>query len=351
MPAASDRSSRAPDPVEGVPRTRVLERKMNDDRLEPSYADILAARANVYRYLRPTLLHAYPGLSEIVGAEVYVKHENHHAIGAFKVRGGVNLAAHLTEAERRAGLFTASTGNHGQSIAFAGKVTGTPVRVALPEGANSAKTAAIQRLGAEVVIHGRDFDEAREWIRKEAKTKGARFIGPTEPELIAGVGTYTTEIMEDLPEVDVIIVPVGAGSGAASVCIAAKTMNARIQVIAVQSAKAPAVQRSWKAGHVVAAPMGSRAEGMATRVAHDNTLRILRHPRVGLDDFILVDDEAMEEAVRLLLQHTHNLAETAGAASLAAALELRDRLAGKKIVIVLSGGNISMEQLRQILPA
>ena len=181
-------------------------------------ADVLAARHHIARHLARTPLLAYPGLSELVGAEVYIKHENHHVVGAFKVRGGVNLAAHLTDDERRTGLFTASTGNHGQSIAFAGKVTGTPVRVAVPEGANPSKVAAMRRLGAEVIAHGSDFDEAREWMRGEAEAAGARFIGPTEPELIAGVGTYTLEILEDLPDVEVIIVPVGAGSGAASVC-------------------------------------------------------------------------------------------------------------------------------------
>ncbi len=137
---------------------------MGDEQRDPTLADVLAARKNVYRHLQRTPLHAYPGLSECVGANIYVKHENHHVVGAFKVRGGVNLAAHLTAHERRAGLATASTGNHGQSISFAGKVTGTPVRVAVPEGANPSKVAAMRQLGAEVVTHGRDFDEARVWM-------------------------------------------------------------------------------------------------------------------------------------------------------------------------------------------
>ncbi|MCH8897160.1 MAG: pyridoxal-phosphate dependent enzyme, partial [Chloroflexi bacterium] len=160
----------------------------------------------MYRYLSPTPLHEYAGLSELVGARVYVKHENHHAVGAFKVRGGINLAAHLAAAGGRASLYTASTGNHGQSISFAGKVTGIPVKVALPEGANPSKVAAIRRLGAEVIVHGHDFDEAREWMRTKADEDGARFIGATDPKLIAGVGTYTLEIMEALPDVDFIVV-------------------------------------------------------------------------------------------------------------------------------------------------
>ena len=198
-----------------------------------TYADVLAAREKVYRHLHATPLHPYAGLSELVGAEVYVKHENHHAVGAFKVRGGVNLAAHLAESGQTAGLYTASTGNHGQSIAFAGKVSGIPVRVAMPEGANPSKVSAIRELGAEVVIYGRDFDEGREWIEAQADKVGARFISPTDPELIAGMGTYTLEIMEALPDVEVIVVPVGAGSGASSLSLVAKTINPKIQVIAV----------------------------------------------------------------------------------------------------------------------
>ena len=315
----------------------------------PTYDDVLAAKEHVYRYLNRTPLLTYAGLSECVGTSVHIKHENHHAVGAFKVRGGVNLAAHLTDDERRAGLFTASTGNHGQSIAFAGQVTGTPVRVAVPEGANPSKVAAMRRLGAEVVAHGRDFDEAREWMQGEAERAGARFIGPTDAELIAGIATSTLEILEDLPETDVIIVPVGAGSGASAACLAAKSTHPHIEVIGVQAAKAPAVYESWKAGRVVPASMKTSAEGVATRVAFDNTLRIMRDEKIGLNDFVLVSDEAMEDGIRLLLEHTHNVAEHAGAAALAAALQLRDRLAGKNVVLVLSGGNISMEQLRKIL--
>ena len=316
---------------------------------DPTLADVMAARKNVYRYLQRTPLLAYASLSECVGANVYVKHENHHAVGAFKVRGGVNLAAHLTEHERRAGLYTASTGNHGQSIAFAGKVTGTPVRVAVPQGANPSKVASMRRLGAEVVEHGSDFDEARVWMYGEAEKAGARFISPTEPELISGVATYTLEILEDLPETEVIIVPVGAGSGASSACLVAKTLKPDIEVIAVQAQKASAVYESWKAGRLVDATMETTAEGLATRVDHDNTLRIMRHPKIGLDDFVLVSDEAMNDSVRLLLEHTHNIAERAGAASLAAALQLRDRLAGRNVVIIQSGGNIAMDQLQDIL--
>lgn len=312
----------------------------------PTLNDIIAARRHVYRYLPRTPLYHYRGLSDLVGTEIWVKHENHLPVGAFKVRGGLNLAAHLSPEERRAGLFTASTGNHGQSIAFAARVHGLKATIAVPEGANPGKVAAMQNLGAEVVVHGKDFDTAREWIMAEAEARGGRFVGPTEERLIEGVGTYALEILEDLPDVQTIIVPVGAGSGACGVCIVAKTINPRIEVIAVQSAQAPAMQLSWKSGQLVTAKMNTFAEGVATRVPFENTQRIMRR---YLDDFVLVDDRDIKSAIRLLLEHTHNLAEGAGAASLAAALQLRERLAGKKTVLVLSGGNLSLARLKEVL--
>ncbi len=312
----------------------------------PTLHDIIAARQHVYRYIKPTPLYYYSGLSGLVGTDIWVKHENHQPIGAFKVRGGINLAAGLTAEERKAGLFTASTGNHGQSIAFAGKVTGTKATIAVPEGANPGKVAAMRGLGAEVVFHGSDFDTAREWIAGEAEAHHGKFIGPTDEVLICGVGTYALEILEDLPDVDTIIVPVGAGSGVCGTSIVAKSINPKIEVIAAQSAQAPAMQRSWKSGELVTAEMNSFAEGVATRVPFANTQRIMRK---YLDDFVLVDDADIKKAVVLLLEHTRNLAEGAGAISLAAALQMKDRLAGKKVALVLSGGNLSLEKLRSIL--
>lgn len=315
-----------------------------------TFDDVVAAQEHVYRYLNKTPLLEYAGLSELIGAQVFVKHENHHAVGSFKVRGGVNLAAHISSSGEKTALYTASTGNHGQSISFAGKVTGLTVHVALPEGANTLKAAAIKRLGAKVILHGRDFDEAREWISEQAVKDGARMIGPTDPELIAGVGTYTLEILEQLPDVDVIIVPVGAGSGASSVSLVAKTINPTIQVIAVQAKKAPAIYESWKAKKPVAASMETSAEGVATRVAFENTLQMICDPITGVDDFLLVSEKEMEEAAVLLLEHTHNLAELAGAASLAAAIKMKDQLTDRKVALVLSGGNMMVSKLKRLLP-
>jgi threonine dehydratase len=316
------------------------------DRDIPSLLDVIAARPHVYRYLKPTPLYRYSGLSDLIGANVWVKHENHQPIGAFKVRGGVNLVAHLTESERNSGLFTASTGNHGQSIAFAARAQGLRATIAVPEGANPGKVASMRGLGAEVVFHGRDFDSAREWVEGAAMEQGGRFVGPTEELLIHGVGTYALEIVEELPEVDAIIVPVGAGSGVCATGIVAKAIDPGIQVIGVQSAQAPAMQLSWASGKAVSADMSTIAEGLATRIPFENTQRIMRK---YLDDFVLVEDSAIEDAILLLLEHTHNLAEGAGAAALAAAIKLEHRLAGKNVVLVMSGGNLSMDQLHQLL--
>jgi threonine dehydratase len=312
----------------------------------PTLHNIITAREIVYRYLRPTALHHYSTLSELVGAHIYVKHENHQPIGAFKVRGGLVLGAGLTPEQRKGGLFTASTGNHGQSIAYAAHAHGIQAMIAVPDGANPGKVASMQALGAEVVFHGRDFDTAREWIMEIAAERGGTFVGPTDESLIHGVGTYALEILEDLPNVEVIIVPVGAGSGVCGTCIVAKTINPKIKVIGVQSAQAPAMQLSWKSGKMVTAEMNTFAEGIATRVPFGNTQHIMGR---YLDDFILVEDSDIKTAIVTLLEHTHNLAEGAGAAPLAAALQLRNRLAGRKVVLVMSGGNLSVEKLASIL--
>ncbi len=312
----------------------------------PTIGDIYRARPHVYRHLRPPPLHQYSGLNDLVQAEIYLKHENHQPVGAFKVRGGLNLVAGLSQDQKRGGLFTASTGNHGQSIAFAARAHNIKATIAVPVGANPGKVAAMQGLGAEVLFHGNDFDTARQWIAEVAKEKSGTFVGPTDAPLIHGVGTYGLEIIEDLPDVEVIIVPVGAGSGVCGTAIVAKTINPGIRVIGVQSAQAPTMQQSWQQGRPVEGPMTTVAEGLATRISFANTQAIMAR---YLDDFVLVEDSALEEAVRLLLTHSHNLVEEAGAASLAAALQIKEQLQDKKVVLVVSGGNLSPERLSQII--
>lgn len=313
---------------------------------KPTIKDIISAQKYVYRHLRPTPLYNYSTLSDLVGTGTWIKHENHQPVGAFKVRGGLNLAANLTREERNNGLFTASTGNHGQSIAYAARAYGIKSVIAVPEEANPGKVAAMRGLGAEVLFHGTDFDEAREWIKQIAKDRRGKFVGPTDEPLIHGVGTYALEILNDLPSVDTIIVPVGAGSGVCGTGIVAKAINRDIEIIAVQSAQAPAMKLSWDSGTMVEAEMKTFAEGLATRVPFENTQRIMRE---YVDDFILVDDEDIKSAISILLEHTHNLVEEAAAAPLAAALQIQERLKNKNVVLVVSGGNISMQNLKDVI--
>ncbi len=313
----------------------------------PTFADVLDARRQVRPYLRPTPLHTYPALNVLIGTEVWVKHENHQPVCAFKVRGGINLVSRLDEAECRRGVIAASTGNHGQSVAYAARQFGVKAVVCVPEGANPGKVESMRLLGAEVIHHGRDFDEARERCERLATEHGYRYIhSGNEPLLIAGVATYTLEILEDQPGIETIIVPVGGGSGAAGACIAAKAINPAIEVIGVQAEAAPAAYRSWREQRLVEAPMATNAEGLATRGAFDLPQRILwQH----LDDFILVSEGEIQRGIVAMIEKTHNLVEGAGAASLAAAFQLRDRLAGKKVAVVCSGGNISLQQLADAL--
>jgi threonine dehydratase len=309
--------------------------------------EVLAAKRRIAPYIKPTPLYTYPALSELVGTEVWVKHENHLPIGAFKVRGGVNLAAQLSDDERDAGLIAASTGNHGQSVAYGARTFGLKAIICVPENANPVKVDAIRRWGAEIIEHGRDFDDAREHCEKLAEQNGYRYVhSGNEPHLVAGVGTSTLEIFEDQPDIDVIIVPIGGGSGAAGACVVAKSIRLEVEVIGVQSAQAPAAYRSWKEGRLVTDEMNTFAEGLATRTAFELPQRILRQ---HLDDFVLVDDADIKKAMLVLMEITRNLVEGAGGAATAAALRFKERLAGKKVVVVLSGGNIAPAQLRELL--
>jgi threonine dehydratase len=313
----------------------------------PTFNDVLAARERISAYLQPTALHRYPALDALVGTETWVKHENHQPICAFKIRGGINLVSQLSDDERRRGVITASTGNHGQSIAYAARLFGVRAIVCVPEGANPVKVSSIRGLEAEIVTHGVDFDEARVHAAQLADEHGYRYIhSGNEPHLIAGVGTYALEILERQPDIEVIIVPIGGGSGAAGTCIVAKAINPKIQVIGVQSAEAPAGYKSWKARRLLEDRMGTIAEGLATRSAFELPQRILWEQ---LDDFLLVPDAEIRTAVRLMIETTRNLAEPAGAAALAAALRLKERLKGRRVALILSGSNITPAQLRDLL--
>jgi threonine dehydratase len=278
---------------------------------------------------------------------VLVKHENCLPTGAFKVRGGVNLIANLSAEERRRGVVTASTGNHGQSIAFAAARLGVRAVVCAPTNAAQVKIDAMRGYGAEVVLEGTDFEEAKRVAARLARESGMRFISSgDESLLIAGVATHTLEILEVEPAIDVLIVPLGGGSGAAGAALVAKSINPQIRVIAVQSSLAPAAYLSWRDGRPTTAPIRSVAGGLATGDTFALPQQMLRRL---LDDFQLVDDDELFVAVRLLIERAKTMAEPAGAASLAAAIRLRDELRGKRVVLIVSGGNISPDELRRAL--
>jgi threonine dehydratase len=313
----------------------------------PSLADVLDARRRIAPHLAPTPLYRYAALDRLVGADVFVKHENHQPTGAFKVRGGVNLVSQLSADERERGVIGASTGNHGQSIAYAARLFGVPATICVPEHANAVKVTAMQGLGAEVMFHGRDFDDAREHCERLAEERGYRYVhSGNEPLLIAGVGTETLEILEQEPRIEAIVVPIGGGSGAAGACVVAKAIDPAVRVIGVQSDAAPAAFRSWRERRMVEDRIATFAEGLQTRTAFELPQQILQR---WLDDFVLVSDDEIRTAQALMIETTRNLVEAAGAASLAAALRLRDEVAGKRIALILSGGNATREQLLEVL--
>ncbi|MCA9208447.1 MAG: threonine dehydratase [Planctomycetales bacterium] len=316
--------------------------------LPVTFDDVLAAKPRVRSVLRATPLLEWPGLSERLGCEFWLKHENHQPVGAFKVRGGVNLVATMSDEERRAGIIGVSTGNHGQSLAFAARRAGMRCTIVVPERSNPDKLQSMRLLGAEVIERGRDFDEAREQVEVLARQLGCRYVhSANEPLLIAGVATMACEIFEVLPEPDVILVPIGLGSGVCGTCLVAKHLRPRTQVIGVQAAGADAVAASWRSGRWVArSRVDTFAEGMATRVPAEMTLAIMREL---MDDVILVSDDELREAVYQILKQTHNLAEGAGAATYAAAYQQRERFRGQRVVGVLSGGNLDLKMLPEIL--
>src|SRR5438874_7877891 len=232
---------------------------------EPTLTDVLDAARQIRPYLQPTPLRRYPPLERLVGAEVYVKHENHNPTGAFKVRGGINLVSRLSQEERQRGVIAASTGNHGQSVAYASRLLGVSAIICAPAAANPVKVEAMQDLGAEVILDGERYDDSHRNADRLARENGYRYIhSGDEPLLISGVGTHTLEVLQEQPQVDTIIVPIGGGSGAAGACIVAKAVNPEIKVIGVQSDKAQAAYLSWKSRELREAPNRTRAEGLAT---------------------------------------------------------------------------------------
>lgn len=313
-----------------------------------SFRDILEANRRIRNFVIRTPTHLSVAFSRRTGAEVYLKLECFQPIGVFKIRGAINKICSLSPSELKKGLVTSSSGNHGLSVAYAAKIYGTKAVVVVPENAVKEKVEAIESYGANLVKHGKDYDEAYSKaleIQKETKTT---FVHPfNDPFVIAGQGTIGLELLEDIPDLDTIIVPVGGGGLISGIAIAAKTLKSDIKIVGVQAEGAPAVYRSWKAGKIVEMDsVETVADGLASRKPLDLTFRIIRK---YVDDFLLVTDQEIGEAVLALLREAHILAEPSGAASLAALLFRYHPKPKEKVAVIISGANTSIEYLASLL--
>ncbi|WP_454684796.1 threonine dehydratase [Ancylobacter moscoviensis] len=304
------------------------------DELEDALRQVHAVFPGTHQY-------AWPLLAERVGAEVWVKHENQTPTGAFKVRGGlIHLARLARDGVAGAGIVSATRGNHGQSLAFAGRRVGIPVTIVVPEGNSVEKNAAMRALGARLVEHGADFDAARQHAMRLAAEEGLLFAPSFHPDLVVGVATWALELFRAAPPLDVLYVPIGLGSG---ICGAIRTrdlLGLATEIVGVQSAHAPAYARSLEAGRPVTLESAdTMADGLAVRVPDPAALEIIRE---GVSRIVTVPDHEVAEAIRVYWTDTHNLAEGAGAAALAALMREKDRAAGRRVGVVLSGGNIDL---------
>jgi threonine dehydratase len=304
----------------------------------------------VLKTLRPTPAFAWPLLAERLQAEVVVKHENHQPTGAFKVRGGLTYVDALVRREPKTrGLVSATRGNHGQSLAFAGRRSGLQVTILAPQGNSSEKNAAMRALGAALIEFGHDFQAAREEAMRLAQSGGLHAVPSFHRDLALGVSTYALELFAERPDLDVLYVPIGQGSGICG-CIAARdALRLKTEIVGVQSTEAPAYALSFAAGHVVRTNSADTcADGMATRFPDEEALEVILK---GAARITLVSDEDIAAAIRAYWTDTHNLAEGAGAAALAAAMKERSRLHGRKIGLVLSGGNIDFDLFQRWVAA
>ncbi|MEM6958076.1 MAG: threonine dehydratase [Myxococcota bacterium] len=312
------------------------------------FRDVLRARPVVHRHLPRTPLYRYPLLSARLGFDAFVKHENHLPIGAFKVRGGVNLFANLSDAERRRGVVTATRGSHGLSMAWASRHFGSRATIFVPKHNNPEKNAIIEAMGAQLNEHGKDFDAARAEAEAHADNESQRYVHvANEPLLIAGVGTYAMEIVEDLPDCDAVIVPVGGGSGLAGCVLALRRLRPDLRIIGVWAERANALMRSLESGKLENVESADTfADGLATRFAFEVPFEICRNQ---VDEVVSVSEDEMREGVRVALETTHNVAEGAAASAYAAAIKLAPKLAGKRVALIHTGQNIDRDTLRWAL--
>src|ERR1700737_3222282 len=299
------------------------------------------AQGIVAAAMPPTPAYAWPLLSERLGATAIVKHENHTPIGAFKVRGGLVYVDRLKrERPHTAGLISATRGNHGQSLAFAAGRYRVPVTIFVPHGNSVEKNRAMRAFGADLVEHGEDFQSAREEAGRRAKLSGLEFVPSFHPDLVLGVATYALELLRKAPDLDVLYVPIGQGSGICGCLVARDLLGLTTENVGGQSTEAPSYALSFAAGTVVTTETSNTlADGMATRVPDADALAIIRK---GASRIVQVTDDEIRVAIRAYWTDPHNLAEGAGAAALAAALQDKPKIAGKRAGLILSGGNIDL---------
>lgn len=313
----------------------------------PPLAAIEEAARLVYRAMPPTPQYAWPQLAAALGAELWVKHENHTPVGAFKIRGGL---VHFERLARDAGCFGvigATRGNHGQSMAFAAQRAGLRCVVVVPRGNSREKNTAMRALGAELVEHGDDFQAAREHAAALAEAERLRYVPSFHDDLVAGVATYWAELFRAAPELDLVYVPIGQGSGVNACAAARNALSPRTRIVGVVSAHARCYALSFDAGRVIEAPVSTQlADGLACRVPEAGSLEVIRRE---VDRIIEVSDDEVAQAMRLMFTATHNVAEGAGAAALAAAMQERDHLSGLRVGVTLSGGNVDADMFSRVL--
>jgi threonine dehydratase len=315
--------------------------------MTPTLADLRAAAATVHARMAPTPQHEWPLLRERCGMQLWVKHENHTPAGAFKLRGGiVYFDRLLAGAARPGGVVSATRGNHGQSIAMAARQHGMPATIVVPHGNSREKNAAMRALGATLIEHGDDFQAAREHAQALAEQHGWHMVPSFHRDLVAGVASYALELFDAVPRLDAVLVPIGMGSGACGVIAARDALGLDTEVIGVVSAGAPAYALSLEAGRAIAHEVTTElADGMACRIPDQTALDILKR---GLSQVVLASDRDIAAAMRTLFECTHQVAEGAGAAALAAAMTL-PRLRGRRVAVILSGGNVDRDVYARVL--
>ncbi|MGA2057711.1 MAG: threonine dehydratase [Bradyrhizobium sp.] len=309
-------------------------------------AELESAQQIVHAAMRPTPAHAWPLLATRLGADVVVKHENHTPTGAFKVRGGLIYVDRLTrERPQTAGIISATTGNHGQSLAFAAGRSKLPVTIYVPYGNSVEKNRAMKAFGAQLIEHGEDFEAARDEARRHAQREALEIVPSFHPDLVLGVATYALELFRSRGDLDVLYVPIGQGSGISGCILARDLLGLKTEIVGVQSTEAPSYALSFKAGTIVSTnSSNTRADGMATRIPDPDAFEIIRK---GASRIVEVTDDEIAAAIRSYWTDTHNLAEGAGAAPLAAAFQEKAKLRGKRVGLILSGGNIDFDLFRK----